>query len=131
MSTDALSDAARRLILEHIDSVGRLDLLLVLYGDPRDRWTAARMARQMRAPEKWTLAQLRALTDAGILRCDSSGADPAWSYDPADEPRSTAVQELVTACRLDWPAVTEVVATRRPSGAQAFSDAFRLRRGDG
>lgn len=119
------------LIRQHIDSVGRLDLLLVLYGDPTSRWTAERMGRQMRAPVKWTQGQMRDLQGAGILSCVDSEAGPAWAYDPADDATAAAVNHLVDACRLDWPGVTREVMSLRSSGAQAFSDAFRLRRRDG
>lgn len=119
---------ARRLIERHIDSVGRLDLLLVLYGDPRERWSGDRMAKQMRTPLRWTVAQMEALREAGIAGVEGNGDDRAWSYDPADDETADAVQELVSACRQDWPLVTKLVIDSRAGGAQAFSDAFRLRR---
>ena len=131
MSSGGLPDAALSLIRTHIDSVGRLDLLLIMYGDPRVRWSATRMGKQMRAPAKWATAEMKALERAGIAKRDATGDEPAWSYDPADEQTSAAVGELVNACRIDWPAVTQEVMRTRSSGAQAFSDAFRLRRRDG
>lgn len=118
------------LIRQHIESVGRLDLLIVLYGDRASRWSAERMARQMRAPTKWAQGQMEALQRAGILSCVDEGA-PTWSYAPADDATAAAVDELVAACRLDWPGVTREVMSLRANGAQAFSDAFRLRRRDG
>lgn len=127
-----MSERALALVRQHVDSVGRLDLLIVLYGDPRVRWTAGRMAKQMKAPAKWAQTQMRALERAGVLSCRESDEGPAWGYEPADEQVAEAVQDLVEACRLDWPAVTREVMSLRPGGAQAFSDAFKLkRRNDG
>lgn len=126
-----LSAPARALVRQHIDSLGRLDLLLLLHGDPSSRWTAARMAKQVRTSAKWTQTQMEEMERAGLLSCADTGEDSAWSYDPADEAIAEAVQDLVGACRMDWPGVTREVMTLRGSGAQAFSDAFRLRRDDG
>lgn len=131
MSSGVLSDRALILVRQHIDSVARLDLLLILYGDPRVRWTAARMGSQMRTPARWATAQMRTLELAGIASCLDAADGSAWSYDPADEEIAGAVQELVEACRRDWPAVTREVMSLRAGGAEAFSDAFRLRRHDG
>ena len=131
VSSGPLSDAACRLVREHIESMGRLDLLIVLYGDPRASWSAKRMGRQMRAPVRWAEAQMQSLQRAGILACTDTDDGPAWSYGPTDDGTAAAVQELITACQLDWAAVTREVMSLRPSGAEAFSDAFRLRRRDG
>lgn len=131
VSSDALPDVARTLIRQHIDSVGRLDLLLILYGDPRVRWSAARMSRQMHTSARWAEGQMEALAAAGILGRATVEGEAGWAYDPADDATAEAVQELVNACRLDWPSVTREVMSLRPTGAQAFSDAFRLRRRDG
>ena len=127
MSPEALPDEARELIRRHIDSLARLDVLLVLYRDPGDRWSAARMGRQMRASAKWARGQMQALERAGFADC----AADEWAYAPADERTDRATKALVDACRADWPAVTREVMGARASGAQAFSDAFRFRRRDG
>ena len=131
MSSAPLSEDARALIRAHVPSVGRLDLLLVLYGDPRMAWTAARMAKQMRASVRWAASQLQALEAAKVLAADADGDERSWRYAPAEARTADAVESLVSACRMDWPAVTREVMQTRPSGAEAFSDAFRLRRRDG
>ena len=131
MSPGSLSEPARTLVRQHIDSVGLLDLLIILYGDPRSGWSAGRMAKQMRTSAKWAAAQMQTLQRAGILGYTEAGGEPVWSYAPADDALDDAVRDLVEACRLDWPEVTREVMSLRGSGAQAFSDAFRLRKRDG
>lgn len=128
MSSAELTDAARRLLVQHIDAVGKLDLLLMLHGDPGRAWTAERMGRQMRASAKWAQAQMESLERARLLRRQGDGGDPGWVYDPLDAELARAVDDLVSACRLDWPGVTREVMSLRGGGAQAFSDAFRLRK---
>ena len=131
MSRGPLTDAARALIRQHIDSVGRLDLLIIVYGDTASGWSAERMAKQMRTSAKWAAGQMTALQEAGILKCAETAGGRVWSYAPADDAVAEAVRDLVEACRLDWPEVTREVMSLRGSGAQAFSDAFRLRKRDG
>lgn len=126
-----LSDAARILIRRHIDSVGRLDLLLTLHGDPRVRWSADRMARQMRASQRWSEGQLVALEEAGLLVREPGPEGDAWHFSPRTSELAEAMEDLVSACRLDWPGVTREVVILRPGGADAFSDAFRIRRSNG
>ena len=126
-----LSEAACELIRRHIDSVGRLDLLLALYEEPGAAWSAGRMGRQMLARARWAELQLTALEAAGILRSREDGGERRWAYDPADAATAEAVQDLYEACRADRPSVTREIMRTRPSAAQAFSEAFRLRRRSG
>jgi hypothetical protein len=119
-----LTEGARRLVESAVDSVGRLDVLALLHADPQVAWSAAGVAKRMRTSRRWAKAQLKALEEAGLLREREGGT---WSYDPADAKRGAA-EDLMTADAQDHPAVVAAIFATRPAGAQAFSDAFRLRR---
>jgi hypothetical protein len=60
---------------------------------------------------------------AGLLRREGDN----WSYDPADAQRQAA-EDLMTADKENHADVVTAIFATRPAGAQAFSDAFRLRR---
>ena len=92
-----LTRSAERLIARHIDSVGTLDLLLLVHSG-RDRdWDADELCEALRCPASWAAEQIARLKDADLLVEISEGRyryRRGRRYGPA-------VDEIARACRRD------------------------------
>jgi hypothetical protein len=109
-----LTRAAERLITQHIDSVGALDLLLLLHGERERDWSVDELCRALRCPRAWAEDQLARLAAIGLV---ADVGDGRYEYRRGRQ-YGPAVDEIARACRRDRAEVTRLVfarATRRQS----------------
>jgi hypothetical protein len=108
-----LSRAAERLIAGHIDSVGALDLLLLVHHDRERDWSRRELCERLRCPEAWAVDQLERLARAGLVREVANGR---YRYRRgAGSGSGSAVDEIARACRHDRAAVTRLIFAHPPS----------------
>ena len=113
----------------HIDSVRRLELLLLLRGRSEERSTAAAVAASLRGAPGWAARELEALKAGGLVSGDE--ADGTYRYAARAED-DRFVGELADAYRRRKSTVVQAILSAMDSDVQALSDAFRLRdRADG
>ena len=105
--SENLSSPAQRLITRYVDSVGTLDLLLLIHHERERDWSLDELREQLRAPAAWTAEQLGRLATAGVL----VELDGRFRYQP-DHEFGTAVDELA---RHDRAAVTRMIFARPPA----------------
>ena len=90
-----LTPSAQRLLTQHVDSVGALDLLLLIHRT-RDRdWGVDELCKQLRCPESWAENQLAGLAAAGLVTQPAEGRyrfSRGLEYGPA-------VDEIARTCR--------------------------------
>ncbi len=114
---DKLTRAAERLISQHIDSVGALDLLLMLHqGRDRD-WSVGELCQALRCPQGWAEDQLARLAAIGLV---AEGRDGRYQYRRARQ-HGPAVDQIARACRHDRAAVTRLIFARSPRGRSQFA----------
>ena len=77
-----ISDQVRRFLNDYISSVGQLEMLLLLQTNPKQKWTAAEIARNLRTETGGTQPQLEMLTQSGLLKRDDSGV---YFYAPTND----------------------------------------------
>ena len=108
-----LTRAAQRLIAHHVDSVGALDLLLLLHGG-RDRdWSVGELCEQLRCPEPWATEQLDRMLAAGVV----AEVAPGRLRHQRGTRHDRAVDEIALACRKNRAALIRLVFARpRVSG---------------
>jgi hypothetical protein len=127
---EPLSPEARSLIAAHIDSVRRLELLLLLRDRRDDQWTAATVAATLRVAPGWASRELEALTVGGFAT-SAEGDEATYRY-AAPPQHDRYVGELADAYRRRKSTVVQAILSAMDSDVQALSDAFRLRdRSDG
>jgi DNA-binding IclR family transcriptional regulator len=102
-----LTRTAERLITRHVDSVGALDLLLLLHAG-RDRdWSIAELCEALGCPASWARARLQRLDGLGLVM--TVDGRHRFRRDPTLGPD---VDELARVCRTDRAAVTRLIFTR-------------------
>jgi hypothetical protein len=106
-----LTPDAERLIAAHVDSVGTLDLLLLLH-EGRDRdWSAGELCASLRCPDVWASEQLARLGAAGLVVEVSEGRHRYRRT----RAHGRAVDAIARACRRNRAAVTRLIFTRTAS----------------
>jgi hypothetical protein len=95
----------RRLVRRHVRSVGELDLLVLLHGDPAREWTADELCETLRCPPTWAEMQLESLGAAGL----AVGEEGRWRYAPAEPALERATDALARAYRTRKAEVVRLV----------------------
>jgi hypothetical protein len=110
-----LTRSAEQLIARHIDSVGALDLLLLVH-ERRDRdWSAQELCEILRCPDGWAADQIDRLEGLGLL---GEVAPARWRYQRGRR-FGAAVDEIARACRRDRAAVTRKIFAHPSRGRLA------------
>jgi hypothetical protein len=115
---DWLPDDARRLIAENVDSVGALDLLLLVRGEPERWWSPEEVSDALHCPARWAALQLEALQSGGLLAADGDGGC-RYAFRPRSARLTDAVNALAEAYTTHAREVVWLIFTarRRPRRA--------------
>jgi hypothetical protein len=108
----ALTRSAEQLIVRHIDSVGALDLLLLVHERRNGDWSAEELCKALRCPEGWAAEQIARLEALDLL---GEVAPERYRYRRGRR-FGAAVDELARACRHDRAEVTRQIFARPPGG---------------
>ena len=119
----------RRLVIEHVNSIGALDLVLLLCGGQQESWSVEDVSRDLRCPPRWAAMHLEQMRHAGLLE---AGHDGRYAFRPRDARLRAAVEALEEAYATRKGDVVSLILSvpgttpRRPS-----SEALRRREHDG
>jgi hypothetical protein len=117
----------RRFIAGNIDSVGQLEVLLLVRSDPERHWSAAEVSWALRSGHSWAEVQLEYLRVEGLLVAGENN-DPRYRYEPARPELAPVITRLSEAFESQRADVIRLVFSQRPSERlRAFSEAFLLR----
>jgi hypothetical protein len=124
---DGIPEAVKALIAEHIRSVMELESLLLFHANPRQDWSVADVAREMRVDPAWVAPKLGDMARRGLL-AESGPNAPRYRY----APRTAALDETVAMLARIYAdrrvSVIEFIFSKPSGSIQSFADAFRLRR---
>jgi hypothetical protein len=125
MAQPNIPDEVRRLIVSHIPSVERLEILLLLFDGRKHAWTVQEIEEQIRSTPDSIRKSLGALVAAELAAPDAK-VPAAVRYRGTSEELDAAVTELALVYRTRRVAVIELIYADR--GPKTFSDAFKLGR---
>jgi hypothetical protein len=92
----SLTGDARRLIADRLHSVGGLDILLLVRGDPDRWWSAEEIAAALHCPPRWAALQLEELSSGGLLVVGGE-AERVYAFRPRSPSLADAVDALARA----------------------------------
>lgn len=127
MPNSGIPPHVKTLILDHIDSVGQLDVLLLLQRDPKKKWRAASVASELRTDPTWAMDQLEILHARGLLQT-IPGPEPAYFYHPSTPALEDAIRGLARAYAERRVSIINIIISKPDDRIQVFADAFRLRK---
>jgi hypothetical protein len=118
------SDDLFRFIGSSFRSVWALELLLLVKREPRV-WSRPELISTLRASELVVNKALDELVAAGLVSIEGEGA----RYTPVSDDMARFVDRVEQLYLARPDAVRREIVSSAASGATAFADAFRLRRG--
>lgn len=113
-----------RFIAASFPSVWALELLLALKGEPRV-WSREELVTTLRASELVISKALDALVAAGLASFEGEGA----VYQPVNREVELSIGRVEELYRTRPNFVRRAIVAASTSGATAFANAFKLRRG--
>lgn len=121
------SPEVRAFIDAYIDSIDVLRVLLALAREPQRDWTNADVAALAQLSPDAAGAQLDRLCGNGLAQA-APGPPKTYRYAPRADEFHKMVQELIQLDDHRPVTLIRLVYARTTSSAQAFADAFRLRK---
>jgi hypothetical protein len=113
--------------MTHIDSIEKLEVLLLLRNRAERQWTASEVALELRITEASAATRLAELASSRLLV--SSGEAPvAYRYSPADSDDVRSISEMATTYAERRVSVITFIFTKPAERVRGFADAFLIRR---
>jgi len=123
MADELIPLEVREFVLTYIQSIAQLEALLLLKSKPDVVWNCANVASQLYIDEGQAKEVLDRLCEDGLVSCDAD----TYRFNSDAPDIGAMVERLATLYRKHLIPVTNLVHSR-PSGAQAFAAAFKLRK---
>nr|WP_217911169.1 hypothetical protein [Myxococcus sp. AM011] len=117
----------QRFITTHIDSLEKLEVLLLLRAHPGREWTASSVSLELRITEPSAAARLTDLTARRLLVGDG-GAVPVYRFSPASSEDAQAVTELAAVYGARRVSVISFIFSRPLDKVRGFAEAFVLKK---
>lgn len=127
MPPNELPQRVSRFIADHIPSVERLEILLLLFENRSRRWLLNELEEHIRSSRESVAQNVTALTAARLVTVES-GARDTYQYDTGAADADAIVTELAASYRTRRVAVIEQIYAERRDTIRSFSDAFKLGR---
>ena len=127
MTDPNLPPRVQRFVKQHIDSIEKLEVLLLLRANPGRPWTAAAVAGELRIMETSAQGRLDDLTARGLL-AHEGGTPPSYRYAPISGEDAQAVTELASTYAQRRVSVITFIFSQPQDRLRSFADAFRIRK---
>lgn len=128
--TDPVPDDVRRFLDANVESVDQLEILRVLSEDPGRGRAVAELAAEIQAAPDAAAADVAALEARGLLTATGRGRDAVARHGGRTPALDGEVARLLAAYRERPVTMIRLVYARATERLRAFSDAFKLRKGD-
>jgi len=127
VSDAAIPPRVQRFIATHIDSIEKLEVLLLLRSRADREWNARDVSQELRITESSATARLEDLTARRLL-VKASGSASSYRYSPASSDDDEDVGELQSTYSTRRVSVISFIFSKPLDRVRGFADAFRLKR---
>jgi len=124
---EALPEEVRRLLAERIDSVAKLEVLLLLHRTAPREWAPEPLSQELRIEPSWAAEQLLQLQRAELLAASDTQAG-AYRFQPASPELAKAVESLAASYADRRVTVVAQLYSSPIDRIRVFADAFRIRK---
>lgn len=112
-------------IFENIDSIERLEVLILLQKSPEQAWTAESVNQELRSNIKWVQSHLEVLTRLKILTCDDK---INYQYSPVTPELNSLCMSLAQLYKEKRVMVINLIYNQSAERIKDLADAFKIRR---
>jgi hypothetical protein len=127
VSDAGLPPRVQRFITTHIDSLEKLEVLLLLRARAEREWTASSVSMELRITELSATARLADLAARGLL-VGNGATPPSYRFSPSDTEDVQAVAELATVYGAKRVSVISFIFSRPLDRVRGFAEAFVLKK---
>ena len=124
--TTGVPAEVRRFIAAEIESVGQLEVLLLLRGAVDKNWTASEVARALVMQTPSVEIWLEKMAGRGLV----AAADGRYRFAPPTAEVERTIDGLAESYARYRVAVIAAIFSKPSEGVTRFSEAFRIRRRD-
>jgi hypothetical protein len=125
MADSELGEDLKRFIAEYIESVERLEILLLLARNAEKAWTASEVYQHIQSSMASVGQKLGELATTGFAKREGNGC---FRYEANSPQRKVLVEELDKAYRTLRIKVIEAIFSKRSEQIQKFADAFKIKK---
>jgi len=125
VAMDPLTDDLKHFILENIDSIERLEVLILLHRDSSRHWTAEAVNQELRSNIKWVQSHLEVLTKLNILQCEDK---INYFYKPQTTELESLCSRLIQLYKERRVMVINFIYNQSAERIKSLADAFKIRR---
>lgn len=125
MSDAVIPPRVQRFISTHIDSIEKLEVLLLLRTQAEREWTAREVSLELRIAEMSAAARL---ADLSSRRLVMPLGDGKYRYGPASAEDAQDVTDLAATYSTRRVSVISFIFSKPLEKVRGFADAFRLKR---
>jgi hypothetical protein len=122
--SEGISDDVQQFITAHVDSVEKLEILLLLHGERDATWTADRVSRAIRRNVASVDRCLKQLASAKLLEGSGEGG---YLFGPPNRAVAAQVDRVAETHAARRVAVVELIVSNPMDAVTSFADAFRFR----
>ena len=126
MSDAVIPQRVQRFISTHIDSIEKLEVLLLLRARAEREWNAREVSQELRITEASAAARLEDLTARRLLV--ASGGSSTYRFGPASPDDAQSITELQETYSTRRVSVISYIFSKPLDKVRGFADAFRLKR---
>lgn len=127
MTKQCLSEDLKRLIREKIQTVLRLEVLLLLHRRQPEAFTVIEIADELGFEKETTAHELAALEASGLVAQSKTNR---YRYHPLNAALRSMVEHLANGYSRQRVPILSVMLTDHPDRARLFAEAFRIIRSD-
>ena len=130
MTKQHISEDLKSFIKEKIQTVLRLEVLLLLHNQQSRSFTVAEVANELGFENEAAKDQLTALEMIGVVVQSNTG-QPNYRYHPLNATLRSMVEQLATGYSKQRVPILSVMLAEHPDRTRLFAEAFRIiRRND-
>ena len=125
MTKQHISEGLKRFIKEKIQTVLRLEVLLLLHQKQSRSFTAAEVANELGFEKEAAKDQLTALEAIGVV-VQSKTDKPKYRYHPLNTTLGSMVEQLAVGYSKQRVPILSVILADHPDRIRLFAEAFRI-----
>lgn len=127
MTKQHISEGLKTFIREKIQTVLRLEVLLLLHHQQTRSFTVAEVANELNLEKDAAKDQLTALEAVGVVARSSA----RYKYHPLNASLKSMVEQLAAGYSRQPVPILSAILTKQPDRTRLFAEAFRIiRRND-
>jgi len=121
-----ISEGVKRFIREQIQTVPKLEVLLLLHRAQSRRFTLAEVANELGFENDMAREQLTALEAIGLIETDFEKSN--YRYRPANQKLGSIVDRLAVAYPKQRVPILSAILAKDPNNVRRFVEAFKCTR---